>query len=43
MNLHTPHPDPLPQGERGLHKFPPPLTGGGQGEGDDVAYLIRLL
>src|SRR3989337_2348816 len=27
----SPHPNPLPQGERGL--FPPPLTGGGEGEG----------
>jgi hypothetical protein len=41
MNLYTPHPfaslragsDPLPQGERGLHKLPPPLTGGGKGGG----------
>jgi len=36
MNLHTPHPDPLPQGERELPKFPPPLTGGDKGEGDYI-------
>ena len=34
--IETPHPNPLPQGERGLCKFPPPLMGGGEGEGDDV-------
>ncbi len=33
---HPPHPNPLPQGERGLHKFPPPSMGGGEGEGDYV-------
>ena len=36
ISLHTPHPNPLPQGERGLHRFPPPLMGGGEGEGDYV-------
>ena len=44
ISLHPPHPrlwrdfqpNPLPQGERGLHKFPPPLMGGGKGEGDYV-------
>ena len=45
ISLHTPNP--LPQGERGLHKFPPPLMGGGQGEGNDVnlfnSFAIALL
>jgi len=36
INLYTPHPNPLPQGERELHKFPPPLMGGGEGEGEYV-------
>jgi hypothetical protein len=36
ISLHTPHPDLLRQGERELHKFPPPLTGRAQGEGDHV-------
>jgi hypothetical protein len=36
ISLHTPHPNPLPQGERELHKFLPLLMGGGQGEGEDV-------
>ncbi|MFQ6003742.1 MAG: DUF2723 domain-containing protein [Candidatus Zixiibacteriota bacterium] len=31
ISLHTPHPNPLPQGERGLHKSPPPLMGGARG------------
>jgi hypothetical protein len=39
ISLHTPHPrlwrdfqpNPLLQGERGLHRFPPPLMGGGEG------------
>jgi hypothetical protein len=39
ISLHTPHPDPLPQGERRLHKFPPPLMGGGKGEGDYVGLF----
>jgi heptosyltransferase-2 len=45
ISLLTPHPGPLPQGERGVHKSqdpefgpPPPLTGGGKGEGDDVNW-----
>jgi heptosyltransferase-2 len=33
------HPISLPQGERGLPKFPPPLMGGGKGEGDYVNLL----
>ncbi|MFQ6031477.1 MAG: DUF123 domain-containing protein [Candidatus Zixiibacteriota bacterium] len=36
ISSHTPHPNPLPQGVRGLHKFPPPLMGGGEREGDYV-------
>ncbi len=36
-NTDTPHPNPLPQGERGL--FPPPLTGGGEGEGGNKHAL----
>jgi heptosyltransferase-2 len=39
ISLPTPHPIPLPQGERGLPKFPPPLMGGGKGEGDYVNLL----
>jgi peptidoglycan/xylan/chitin deacetylase (PgdA/CDA1 family) len=32
-----PHPNPLPQRERGLHKFPSPM-GGGKGEDDTLQY-----
>jgi len=34
MSLHAPSPCPLPPGERGLHKFPPPSMGGAEGEGE---------
>jgi adenine-specific DNA-methyltransferase len=40
----TPHPNPLPQGERGL--FPPPLTGGGEGKGGskhDLGFKVFKL
>jgi hypothetical protein len=49
ISLHSPHPNPLPsfdtesqdevQGERELHKLPPPLMGGGKGEGDYVSLF----
>jgi len=50
IDLLTPHPIPptdftslnLPQGERGLPKFPPPSMGGGKGEGDYVSLLNSL-
>ncbi|MFQ6003810.1 MAG: ribosomal RNA small subunit methyltransferase A, partial [Candidatus Zixiibacteriota bacterium] len=35
ISLHTP----LPQEERELHEFPPPLMGGGQEEGDSINSL----
>jgi peptidoglycan/xylan/chitin deacetylase (PgdA/CDA1 family) len=38
ITLSPPHPNPLPQGERGLRKFPPPLMEGGEGEGDALQY-----
>ena len=37
ISLHTPHPDPAKGG--GFHKFPPPLMGGGEGEGDYANLL----
>ena len=54
ISLHTPHPNPAKYSYesigRGLPKFPPPLMGGGEGEGDAYAfirimsiYLTRLL
>jgi heptosyltransferase-2 len=47
ISLPTPHPIPptdftslnLPQGEKGLPKFPPPSMGGGKGEGDLLNWL----
>jgi len=42
ISLHTPHPNPLRQGERELHKSPPPLTEGGEGEGDYVNLFNSL-
>jgi hypothetical protein len=47
----SPHPNPLPQGERGVLscslpqgeretlKIPPPLTGGGKGEGELCQFI----
>jgi hypothetical protein len=53
ITLHTPHPSPLPQGERvrpeGIHPEgdfinpPPPLIGGDEGRVIMLIYLIRLL
>jgi hypothetical protein len=44
-SLSPPHPNPLPLGEREVHRFPPPLigstsslqVGGGEREGDCVS------
>ncbi|MCK4385542.1 MAG: hypothetical protein KAW52_04685, partial [candidate division Zixibacteria bacterium] len=52
INSHTPHLNPLPsfdtesqdevQGERRLHTLPPPLMGGGKGEGEYVNFIITF-
>ena len=44
INLHTPHPSPLPQGERGLPASPPPSMGGSMhvlGIIDDLSRIIK--
>ena len=38
----TPHPNPLPQGEREQNN-PPPLMGGGEGEGEINAFLEQTI
>jgi len=36
----TPHPNPLPQGERGKKLSPSPSTGEGRGEGDNLCIFV---
>jgi peptidoglycan/xylan/chitin deacetylase (PgdA/CDA1 family) len=43
ISLHTPYPNPLPQRERELHKFSPPLMGGSKGKGDTLQYKKHYL
>jgi tRNA pseudouridine55 synthase len=42
LTICTPHPDPLPQGEREKHISPSPLEGEGWGEGDRFCIRMRL-
>jgi len=41
LPLNPPHPNPLPQRERGQKIIPPPLTGGEKGEGEKGFSIIK--
>jgi protein Tex len=40
IGMHTPLPNPLPQGERGQGKTPSPLMGEGRGEGEGIPMTV---
>jgi len=40
IQLPTPHPNPLPQGEREFLNISPPLMGGDLGEGENIFILL---
>ncbi|GAB4535613.1 MAG: arsenical pump-driving ATPase [Thermodesulfovibrionia bacterium] len=41
INIESPHPNPLPQGDR-EQNYPPPLTEGGEGEGEKKGFLFAM-